>query len=106
MSYLKQSLGEVGAEQGELHKGHLFIEKSYFDPEYPELRDLRRERVNVELEILTWRHIELVEDGLYKTVIGNVLLLIADAAPKVRVEWCLSRSKKIVGHLRTRMSRN
>jgi hypothetical protein len=56
-------LAEDGAEHKESHEVDLLIEKYYFDPEYRELCDIRRKKANVELEVLVWRRIVLVENG-------------------------------------------
>jgi hypothetical protein len=62
-SHLKQMLAEDCAEHKESHEVDLLIEKYYFDPEYRELCDLRRKKENVELEVLVWRRIVIVENG-------------------------------------------
>jgi hypothetical protein len=50
------------------------------------------------------RRIDLVENGQHKVVIETILSLLAIAASEASVEPCLSPHKRMLGHLRTRMS--
>jgi hypothetical protein len=82
----------------------MFIEKSDFDPECPELCSHRCGKANVGPEILMCKRINLTDKGEYRLVIENRFSQLAVAALGSSVERSLSDNKTIFVRLATGLS--